>query len=42
MTNAAMTNPPERLFYKGKQTDVYLHRLNLKDSIWLMWENKTE
>ena len=36
----AETNPPERVVFKGKPTEVYLHKLTLKDSIWLMWENK--
>ena len=40
MLRNAETNPPERVVFKGKPTEVYLHKLTLKDSIWLMWENK--
>ena len=38
----ASTNPPDQIRFKGKPTEVYLHKLTLKDSIWLMWENKTK
>ena len=35
------TNPPLRIEYKKKMTDVYMHTLNTKDSIYFLWENKT-
>ena len=40
MQRNAETNPAERVVFKGKPTEVYLHKLTLKDSIWFMWENK--
>ena len=35
------TNPPLRVEYKKKQTEVYMHTLNTKDTIYFLWENKT-
>ena len=35
------TNPPLRIEYKKKMTEVYMHTLNTKDSIYFLWENKT-
>ena len=40
MRNSA-ANPPLRVEYKKKQTEVYMHTLNTKDSIYFLWENKT-
>ena len=34
-------NPPLRVEYKKKLTDVYMYTLNTKDSIYFLWENKT-
>ena len=42
MLENAETKAPEQLKFKGTLTDVYLHKLTLKDSIWFMWENKVE
>ena len=42
MLNAPEREGPQQLRFKGIPTEVYLYTLSLKDSIWLMWENKTE
>ena len=42
MLSDAETNYPDALKFKGKPTEVFLHRLTLKDCIWFMWENKCQ
>ena len=42
MLESAKRFPPDRVVFKGKPTDVFLHKLTTKDSIWFMWENRCE
>ena len=42
MIESAKRFPPDRVVFKGKPTEVFLHKLTLKDSIWFMWENRCE
>lgn len=42
MLKNAKIQAPDQLTFKGKPSNVYLHKLVLKDSIWLMWENKNK
>ena len=42
MLKNAETTQPDAIQFKGKPTEVYLHKLTLNDSIWLMWQNKCQ
>jgi len=33
---------PDQLVFQGKRTEVFMHKLTLKESVWFMWENLTK